>query len=525
MNPSHEITPQKSHEGPPKRPKTNIRRSVLSNWTSLVAEGVLSILITPFMIHHLGDFAFGIYTLAFSAVGYFDVLTQGIRSTLQRFVGRLSGATDRDALNSVFSTSLAVTIVLGAVIIAVFLGLSAVLPAFFKLKAAQQQLFAWLVILLGVNLGTGVPTALLGSYLCGLNRFDLYNIVSVFRQALRTLLIWLVLLRGHGVIAVGVCVLISTLVSLPLSAWMIRRIDPEATFATRLVSLRTARELLVFSFWTLLNNAGQLLRDSTDSIVIGRVLNAALITPFTVGARLVTYIRPIITGLVSPLLPRMSRLDGEGRNHEMREIFINMTRLSALVSLAIGAVLILHGRTLLLLWVGPRYVSSYSILVLLTVGAVSSTAQLGTPLTLIAKNRHRAYGIWTIGEGLANLILSVFWAHRYGIVGVALGTAVPLLAVKLTLQPWYVTRVMRLSLIGYFVRALARPLAACGLFIVICGMIGGFQANGSISHLLLSLTWQGALLLVLAYAIGLTSGDRKMIRSYLPDVARLVRLS
>ncbi len=502
-----------------------MRRSVLSNWASLFAEGLLSLLITPFMIHHLGDFAFGIYTLAFSAVGYFDVLTQGIRSTLQRFVGRLSGTPDREALNAVFSTALAVTIVLGAFIIAGFLGLSAVLPAFFKLKAAQQQLFTWLVILLGVNLGTGVPTALLGSYLCGLDRFDLSNIVSVFRQTLRTLLIWIVLLRGYGVVAVGVCVLISTLACLPLSAWMIRRIDPEAIFAARLVNLRTARELLVFSFWTLLNNAGQLLRDSTDSVVIGRVLNAALITPFTVGSRLVSYMRPIITGLVSPLLPRMSHLDSQGREKEMQEIFINVTRLSALVSLAIGAVLILHGRTLLLLWVGPRYVSSYSILVLLAVGAVSSSAQLGTPVTLIAKNRHRAYGIWTIGEGLANLALSVYWAHRYGIVGVALGTAVPLLAVKLTLQPWYVARVLRLSLVDYFVRALARPLAACSIFMVVCGVVSGFQANGNIPHFFLSLTWQGTLLLILAYAVGLNSGDRKLIQSHFPYVSRLVRLS
>lgn len=502
-----------------------MRRSVISNWTTFFAEGLLALLITPFMIHRLGDFAFGIFTLAFSAVGYFDVLAQGIRSTLQRFVGRLSGASDREALNAVFSTALAVTIVLGAFIITVFLGLSAVIPAFFKLTGAQQHLFAWLVILLGVNLGTGVPTALLGSYLCGLNRFDLYNIVAISRQIVRTFLIWIVLLRGYGILAVGVCVLISTLVALPLNAWMIRRIDPEATFAARLVSLRTARELLVFSFWTLLNNAGQLLRDSTDSIVIGRVLNAALITPFTVGSRLVSFMRPVMAGLVSPLLPRMSRLDGQGRDQEMREIFLNITRVAAMVSLAIGAILILHGRTLLLLWVGPRYVSSYSILVLLAIGAVSSTAQLGTPLTLVAKGRHRAYGIWTIGEGLANLALSVFWAHRYGIVGVAMGTAVPLLAVKLTLQPWYVARVLHLSLFDYFVRALARPLAACSVFMIVCGIVTGFQANGNIPHLLLTLTWQGALLLILAYTVGLNSSDRKLLRSYFPYVARLVRLS
>src|ERR1700736_5364078 len=144
-------------------------RSIFSNWVGLLAIGLMSFLITPFMIHRLGDFQFGIYALAFSAVGYFDLLAQGIRSTLQRFIGRLSAAQNRETLNSVFSTALAVTLAVGAFIAVVFFGLAAVLPSFFKLAPAEQQLFSRLVILLGINLGSGVPAALLGSYLCGLH--------------------------------------------------------------------------------------------------------------------------------------------------------------------------------------------------------------------------------------------------------------------------------------------------------------------------------------------------------------------
>jgi O-antigen/teichoic acid export membrane protein len=496
-------------------------RSIFSNWVGLLAIGLMSFLITPFMIHRLGDFQFGLYTLAFSAVGYFDVLTQGIRSTLQRYVGLLTGKQDREALNSVFSNALALTMFVGVLIIAAFFGLSKLLPSFFKLGGGDQHLFASLVILLGLNLGTGVPAALLGSYLCGLHRFDLFNLLSIVRQAVRTVLIVVVLLRGDGVLAVAVSVLISTVACLPINWWMILRIDPELKYANRHVSLQTAKELLTFSFWTLLNNTGGLLRDSTDSIVIGRVLNTALITPFAVASRLVAYFRPIITSMVSPMLPRVSQLEGEGRRKEIHRLFLSMTRISALVSLAIGSILVLHGRSVLLLWVGARYVSSYSILVLLTVGAVASASQLGTLHTLIAVGRHRAYGLWTLGEGLANLILSIIWAHQYGLIGVAWGTAVPLLAVKLTLQPWYVTRVLEMSIGEYFAKALARPLVACGIFVGICALVGGLQANASLWHLLVALVWQGIVLLILAYTIGLDGSDRSMLRQRFSVIARM----
>lgn len=497
-------------------------RSVVSNWVALVILGVLSVLITPFMIHRLGDFQFGVYTLAFSVVGYSEVLELGIRNTLQRFVGRLSGMNDRTALNSVFSTAMGLTLTIGAVVVVLSLGVCRALPLFFKLRSAQQDLFTWLILLLGLNMGLGFPATLLQAYLSGLQRFDLQNLLAIIRQGLRSLLIVIVLLLGHGVVAVGVCTLLGTLVVVPLNWWMIRRVDPGVRFSRRLVSLSSAHELLSFSFWTLLNNAGQFLRDSTDSIVIGRVLGAALITPFTVASRLVDYFRPIIIGMVSPLLPRISELDGQGRHEEIRQIFLRVTRFSALASLSIGSMLLLHGRTLLLLWVGRRYVSSYPVLVLLTAGGVASLAQFGTLHTLIGLGRHRAYGVWTLGEGLANLILSIIWARRYGIVGVALGTAVPLLAVKLTLQPWYVTRVLGMSRGDYAKKAVARPLAVCALFMGFCGLLGGFQANASVWHLIWTVAWQAGLLLVLAFGLGLEGSDRKLLRWRFPRVARFV---
>ena len=487
-------------------------RNVFSNWVALIVIGVISFLLTPFMIHRLGDFEFGIYTLAFSVVGYSDLLEQGIRSTLQRFVARLNGREDREGLDSVFSTAVVLALVIAAIMVLVCVGLAQILPAFFKLRPEREQLFARLIILLGLNIALAVPSSLLGSYLTGLQRFDLYNIISIVRMVLRAILIFSVLLSGYHVLAVALCVLASTLFSIPLNCWMIWQVDSRLRFDLRLVRRHTARELLTFSFWTLLNNAGQLLRDSTDSIVIGRILGPALITPFIVASRLVGYFRPIIRDMVSPLLPRISELDGQGKKEDIRQLFLRMTRFSALVSLCIGAMLLLHGRSLLLLWVGQRYVSSYPILVLLTVGAVASLTQLGTMHTLIAVGRHRAYGIWTLGEGFANLLLSIIWAHQYGIIGVALGTAVPLIVVKLTLQPWYVTRVLGISLSEYAEKTLARPLAVCMLFLAFCALIGGFAENGSLWHLLWTVAWQALLLAILAFTMGLEGSDRTLLR-------------
>jgi O-antigen/teichoic acid export membrane protein len=487
-------------------------RNILSNWASLAFLGLLSFLLTPFMIHHLGDLDYGIFVLAFSMASYWELLDVGIRSTLQRFIGRMRGLGDRQGLNATFSTALALTIGIGALVVMVAAVLSELMPGFFRLHGWEANRFRWLVVLLGLNTGFGLPAFLFNAYLGGLERFDLLNAVQVGRQVLRAVLIIVVLLLGYGVLAVGGVTLVSQLVLLPINWRLIRWVDPGLQISWSRVSRGHARELLGFSFWTLFNNAGQVLRDGTDSIVIGRVLGAAFITPFSVASRLIDYFRPMIIAITGPLMPRVSRLQGSGRSEEVKTVYLRLTRLTALVSLLVGSILLLDGRLLLRLWVGAKYVSSYGLLVWLTVGAVVSLAQYGTLQLLMGLGRHRAYGLWTLLEGLANLGLSIVWAHWYGLVGVALGTAVPLLVVKLTLQPWYTMRVLGMPLREYFSKALARPVVTCGIFFGVAMWAGGIAAQGTLFDFLLRVAWQVSLFVFLTLLIGIEASDRKLVK-------------
>jgi O-antigen/teichoic acid export membrane protein len=488
-------------------------RNILSNWFAQVTLGLITFFLTPFMIRHLGDFQFGLYSLAFSLIGYSSLLELGIRSTLQRFVGRFKGLSDQESVNRTFTTALVLTITVGAVASALCITAAFLLPGFFKLHGEQRHLFTWLMILLGLNIAFLLPSLLLATYLSGLQRFDLYQLTVILKEVLRAFLIVLVLLLGWDVVAIGVVILLSTLAAIPFTWWLLRRTDPRVRVSLRLASWKHARELLGFSFWMFANNCGEFLRDGTYPIVIARVLGTSLITPFIVASRLVQYFRPPIVGMVGPLLPRMSGLHGQLRHQEIRDLFLRSTKLTALLTLMIGSLLVLDGRVILRLWVGQRFVSSYSLLVILTVGALCALAQLASPQLLIAMGRHRAFGIWTLGEGLANLALSIYWARRFGLAGVALGTMVPLLAVKLTLQPWYTLRVAGISWRDYMAKAMGAPLLTCALFLGIGWLCNAAFPGQSLVFLIGTVAWQIPVFAALAYWIGLTAADRDLVRS------------
>jgi O-antigen/teichoic acid export membrane protein len=72
----------------------------------------------------------------------------------------------------------------------------------------------------------------------------------------------------------------------------------------------------------------------------------------------------------------------------------------------------------------------------------------------------------TLVEGIANLVLSILLVRPYGIIGDALGTAIPLSATAIFFLPAHVCRKVQVSL-GFFLRqAYTLPLVLCVPLIV-----------------------------------------------------------
>src|SRR5258708_36091445 len=92
-------------------------RNVFSNWTAMALTGAISVSLTPFMIHALGDFHYGLWILVTSLLDYYGLLDFGMRTTLHRFVGRLQGAKDRAALNETFATAILLTAGVGLLLV------------------------------------------------------------------------------------------------------------------------------------------------------------------------------------------------------------------------------------------------------------------------------------------------------------------------------------------------------------------------------------------------------------------------
>lgn len=206
--------------------------------------------------------------------------------------------------------------------------------------------------------------------------------------------------------------------------------------------------------WTFAEN----LRFQSDAIVIGAFLGPAAIAYFAIGSKLAEYPGHIVNSLAQIFSPMASAHDVRGDRTALSEILVSGNRACALVIFPLCATMIILGRPTIAVWVGPEYHSSYPVLVILMVSKTLFLAQGASMRILIGLGRLRALIFVVCIDGVSNLLLSIALLPHWGIIGVALGTAVPLALTSIFFLPMHLCRVIGVPLVDFLRRAYLHPV-------------------------------------------------------------------
>src|SRR5947209_15992000 len=142
--------------------KTRALKNVASSWGGLAVNIAVGFFLSPFILHHLGDEAFGLWVLIFSLTGYYGIFDFGIRSSLIRYVSKFQAVGDKEGLARLVNTSLFTYTCVGFVLVvptvvgALYVDrLFHIPPGFFK---DAQILF----LMVGLSLAIGFPLGISG---------------------------------------------------------------------------------------------------------------------------------------------------------------------------------------------------------------------------------------------------------------------------------------------------------------------------------------------------------------------------
>lgn len=407
-----------------------LARNTLWNYAGFAINLVVNFALFPFAVRRLGTGPAGVWLLLGSITGYMGMLELGIVPALMQRIASALGRGNREALNETVSTAVAL---MGAMML---LGLQVIwfvpsiaarlqLPPDFR----GQAVMAISIAIAGVSLR--MPLAPFQAVLLGCQRQDRCNqlwIILAVTKAIATVV--LVTLRA-GVVSI---VLMEALVHLAagiLQITWVREELPNLRIDARHIRSSEAKSLLAFGVQVTLSGIFILVIEQTDKLVIGAFLPIEQVTLYSAAWKLYMLAFAVPTTLVQALSPVLANLHGAGESGQLRSAFFRMTRYSGALALPMAAGLAMSSGWLLRIWMGPAFAGVYPVVtVLLAWFAVTSLNHAGHAALFATGQIRRPLWWFTAPQAVLNLVLSLWLVHPLGILGVAIGTAIPAVLVQ-----------------------------------------------------------------------------------------------
>lgn len=446
-----------------------ILRNILSNWLGYVVSVALGFIMSPFVVHKLGNTGYGVWTLVLSLAGYFGMLDLGIRSSVGRFVSRYISLNDDREVNRTLSTAVAMMAAAG---LAALAGTAVLYQVFDRFKVDPEIVVSarMALAIAGMNVAIALPLSVFGAVLLSLERFDVITGITVASALTRSGLVFLFLKNGHSLVALASVTLLMGIAEYSTIIIAAKLLYRPMRIRWRLANRETARSLLGFGIYRFIWIVANQLIFYTGAVVIGMFLNAAAIAYFAIGSSLIGYGRSVVSLAVDTLFPSAVRLDSRNDTAGLRELLVFGTRIGLLIGIPICVGFLFMGGQFIGLWMGTGYEISAVVLTILTISQLSSLSQYASSLILAGMARHKTLAYMALAEGVINLVLSVILVQRIGIIGVAWGIVIPHTINTAIVIPLYTLRTLGMSPRRYFADAYGRPLA-CGIPAVIAAYV------------------------------------------------------
>jgi O-antigen/teichoic acid export membrane protein len=433
--------------------------SVLRTVQLFVAAAV-SLFLMPFIVHHIGDRLYGFWSLAAAFVGYYGVLDIALGSAVSQYICVAIGRGDQGECRKVFNAALRINLILGGVALLATAVLVLAAP-WFSRDAADAALFRTVIAVMGVNVALTFPAKAYGGVLDAELRFDLQSWLGFLSLAMRTgLTVW-VLLAGGGLLGLAWATLLSSLPQMGLQVWFARRQAIWARMGGPAIESEQMKSIFSYSAYTGAGCVADTLRFQIDPLVISGFVGLAAVTHYRVASLFINYFVNTVIRLIGPCRQVLSRLHGARDQKGLEKVFFFATKASLCISVFVAFSLIFWGKPFIIRWMGPAYADAYWPLAVLSLAVLLDVGQNPSVSLLYATEKHRFYTYVNAADGVLNLAFSLALARPLGLLGVALGTLIAAILVRVIAQPLYMCKATGLPF-GSYLKFLGSNLLRCG---------------------------------------------------------------
>ena len=480
---------------------------------------IIGFFMLPFLIHNLGDKTYGLWVLVMSFMSYYTLLRMGLSGAVARYLSQAVGKKKEHEMSLIASTSffiyLGISIIMILVtLLLIFFGTS----LFGNIGQYNASLFKILILILGLNTALAPPFSVFGAVLVSHLKYNVGEIINIVHLIILNASIILFISLGKGLIYIALSYFISNTARSIFIYFYIKKKHKEVTIKFSLFDKNKFKILFSFSFYSFISQLAETLRFKLDTVIITIFIGLAAITHYTVASSVILYFTLFITSTIGVFGGYVSQEEGRGDFNSIRDKFTFINKLNTYICVFVGISIIIYGKVFIQRWMGIDYINSYTLLVILTIPSIIYLSQFTSATVMYGLSKNKFLALTNFIEGLLNVIISIILIKKYGLIGVALGTAIPMFVIKFFIQPIYINKILKMKLGNYYIKFfknLALPTLILGIYFLIVRKF----VTPSYFILIVLVAVQILFFLFAIYYIGFNKEKRKLLLSFISKSA------
>jgi O-antigen/teichoic acid export membrane protein len=404
----------------------HVLRNIASTWVVTLVTIAATFVLTPFVIHALGPEGYGTWTLIASLTGYVSLMALGVPMACVRYLAGHVSQRDTAQVNKVIGSCAGLYLIIGAAALLIGAALTAVFQLYEippGLQGPATLAYGLMVLYVSAGFIGLLPEGILFAHLDFVTR----NAVRIAGVLLRLSLTVALLKLSRSLAVLAAIQIVCLAFDFGVSWLLIRRRHPAVRISLSDFDRGTVRKIFSFSLYVLLLQAGARLTFESDALVIGAMLGVGAVPFYVVANSLIVYLMEFVIAIAAVVSPMATKLSTEGKLDEVKDIFLRWSKVALSLTILAALFLIVLGPRFLGLWIDPSFEEpGGQVLQILMLSSLVFLPARGVALpTLMGLGKPKAATIAFLIAGTLNLLLSVILARPLGLVGVALGTAIP----------------------------------------------------------------------------------------------------
>ncbi len=417
---------------------------------------LLSILTAPYIVHKLGEEAYGIWGMVLVTLGYFQFLNLGTNHAVIKFVSEYWSKDKKEEVNRIIGVALTIHFLIGAVGCGVILLFAKFFLSLFKIPSYLLKTSYFVFYIASVSFFFGMCQSVFHSVFSAFQRFDLTTKITAGLTSIQILLFVILLYMGFHLKEVAIAYLCVQVLGLFVNLIVFKRFF-------NFLSLKFLFEkdifvkLIKFGGFVLVGKIFERTSAYIDKFIIGLFMPVSWVSYYIVPYNLAKRGGAITDAIISVIFPAISELDGIKEVKKRNMLFLKSIKYVSFGIIPLFFSVIFFSREILFFWMGKNFaLKSAVILQLLSLSFLIRNFSRLADITARGMGYPQMNAFVQIAKTCLHVALCFLLIPKIGIKG----AAISFLAQEIVLTPVFM-RYVASNMLALSLKDVVRVLKDC----------------------------------------------------------------